>query len=108
MISLLSRWTGRRSRKDGPPLQLTVYSRAQCGCCEKAMAVLRNYQKAFNLAIDVVDVDSDQALVALYGNTVPVVAIEGKVRFKGIVNPVLLERLLTAESQKPGAAAPTD
>jgi hypothetical protein len=28
---------------------------------------------------------------------VPVVAVAGKVRFKGIVNPVLLERLLTAE-----------
>ena len=29
----------------------------------------------------------------------PVVAIGGKVRFKGVVNPVLLERLLTAEGR---------
>jgi predicted thioredoxin/glutaredoxin len=32
--------------------------------------------------------------VAEYGLHVPVIAIDGKVRFKGQVNPVLLERLL--------------
>ena len=32
--------------------------------------------------------------------TVPVVAVDGKVRFKGVVNPVLLERLLLAESRE--------
>jgi hypothetical protein len=30
---------------------------------------------------------------------VPVVALNGKVRFRGVVNPTLLERLLTAESR---------
>jgi hypothetical protein len=34
---------------------------------------------------------------------VPVVAVNGKVRFRGVVNPALLERLLRAESRdRPG------
>jgi hypothetical protein len=34
---------------------------------------------------------------------VPVVAVNGKVRFRGKVNPVLLNRLLEAESRPPEA-----
>ena len=42
----------------------------------------------------------DPELAAKYGNEVPVVAVNGKVRFRGVVNPALLERLLTAEGQE--------
>ena len=42
--------------------------------------------------------DTDGELVARYGEWVPVVTVNGKVRFRGGVNPVLLERLLRAES----------
>ena len=35
-----------------------------------------------------------------HGTSVPVVAIDGKVRFRGVVNPVLLERLLKAEAAR--------
>jgi len=100
MISLLSRWTRARFKANQPLLHVTVYSRAECGCCHKALDILKKYQKTFNLNIDLVDVDTDPTLVELHGLTVPVVSIEGKVRFKGIVNPVLLERLLSAESQR--------
>ena len=41
--------------------------------------------------------NSDPALAAKYGMTVPVVAVDGKVRFKGVVNPVLFDRLLVDE-----------
>jgi hypothetical protein len=46
-----------------------------------------------------VDVDSDPELAGRYDTLVPVVAIDGKVRFKGMVNPVLFERLLVAEAR---------
>ena len=49
-----------------------------------------------------VDIDADPDLRARYDTTVPVVAIDGKVRFKGVVNRVLLERLLWAESREDG------
>ena len=49
-----------------------------------------------------VDIDADPGLRARYDTTVPVVAVDGKVRFKGVVNRVLLERLLWAESREEG------
>jgi hypothetical protein len=41
-----------------------------------------------------VDVEGDPELAARYGDSVPVVTVNGKVRFRGRVNDVLLRRLL--------------
>ena len=49
--------------------------------------------------LDEVEAAADAAeLVALYGEQVPVVTVDGKVRFRGGVNRVLLQRLLEAET----------
>ena len=79
-------------------LTFTVYSRAQCCCCHKALDLLRDYQASYGFQIEEVDIDVDPNLTAKYNTEVPVVAVGGKVRFRGVVNPVLLERLLAAES----------
>lgn len=92
MTSLLSRWVGRRSK--GPIVHVTVYSREQCCCCHTAIDVLEQAARKRNLAIEVVDVDSDPELAKAHGLSVPVVEIDGKIRFRGVVNPVLLDRLL--------------
>ena len=42
------------------------------------------------------DVDSEPELKTRHGDFVPVVTVNGKVRFRGRVNPVLLERLFRA------------
>ena len=97
MMGRLARIVRPKRRLDG--LTFTVYVRAQCCCCHKAVDMLRDYRKRFGFAIEEIDVDSDPALVDAYGLTVPVVALNGKVRFKGVINPALLERLLTAESR---------
>lgn len=94
MTSLLAR-LARRTPK-GPAIPVTVYTRKDCCCCHKAIAVLSAYRRKHHLRIEEVDIDTDPELVASYGLTVPVVAIDGKVRFKGVVNPVLLDRLLAA------------
>ena len=100
MLSLLSRWAGRKPRLDLSHLEVTVYSRAQCCCCHKAIDLLQEHQDRHRFTLHTVDIDADPALVELYGTEVPVVAVGGKVRFKGVVNPVLLERLLVAESRE--------
>jgi glutaredoxin len=82
-------------------LTLTVYTRAQCCCCHKALDLLKDYQARFGFAIEEVDIDGDPDLVARYNTEVPVVAVNGKVRFRGVVKPALLDRLLLAESQNP-------
>ncbi|HWE37543.1 MAG TPA: glutaredoxin family protein [Isosphaeraceae bacterium] len=78
---------------------MTVYTRRDCCCCHKAIEVLKEYRRKYGLRIVTVDIDADDDLRAKYDTTVPVVAIGGKVRFKGVVNRVLLERILEAEGK---------
>ena len=53
-----------------------------------------------------VDIDSDPRLVEHYDCCVPVVVIDGKVRFRGGVNEVLLRRLLRRKPGRPGSGPP--
>jgi glutaredoxin len=102
MTTLLRRLRGRSRRLDG--LCVTVYTRAQCCCCHKALDLLREYQKRHGFAIEEIDVDSSPELVTEHGLSVPVVAFDGKVRFRGVVNRVLLERLLAAGARGPSSS----
>ncbi|WP_165231081.1 glutaredoxin family protein [Aquisphaera insulae] len=96
MTSLLSRFL-RPRRPEASHLTFTVYSREQCCCCHKAIDILRDRQGRYGFQIEEVDVDGDPELAAKYGNEVPVVSLGGKLRFRGVVNPVLLDRLIEAE-----------
>ncbi len=100
MLTQLGRWARHVGRRGAAAshLTLTVYSRHDCGCCETAFKQLHAARKRFGFRLETVDVDSDPALVEAYGLTVPVVAVNGKVRFKGKISDVLLERLLRAEA----------
>jgi glutaredoxin len=97
MTSVLSRIFRPRSRAGH--LTFTVYTRANCCCCHKALDLLKDAQRRHGLQIVEVDIDNDPELVAKYNTEVPVVAVDGKVRFRGVVNPALLERLLVAEGR---------
>jgi hypothetical protein len=50
------------------------------------------------MGVRTIDVDSDPELAAEFGESVPVVTVNGKVRFRGCVSPVLLDRLLRMEA----------
>ena len=86
-------WWGPRPR---PDLHVVMYTRAGCGLCDDAWAVLKAARRAYGFALEARDVDADPALAAAHGLCVPVVTVNGKVRFRGRVNPVLLRRLLDA------------
>ena len=64
--------------------------------CDEALAVLDRYQKLHGFTLETRDVDQSPELVCEFGNCVPVVVIDGVVRFRGHVNEVLLRRLLDA------------
>jgi glutaredoxin len=85
--------TGRRPRS-GPPAEIVLYTRQGCHLCDDARTVLESAGQRHALVLRTVDVDTDPDLVARYGLEVPVVMIDGRVRFRGRVNRVLLERLL--------------
>jgi glutaredoxin len=78
-------------------MTVTLYTRAQCCCCRSALETLQEYQDQHGFVLEEVDA-SDPSLVERIGPTVPVIAVDGKVRFRGEVNRVLFERLLEAST----------
>ena len=69
---------------------VVLYTRVGCHLCDDARELLVRH----GLRPRLVDVDLDERLAAEHGNCVPVVEIDGRVRFRGRVNAVLLQRLL--------------
>ena len=80
-------------------LPVTMYTRRGCHLCEQAWEQLEEARKRWGFVLTAADVDGDPALRERFGECVPVVTVNGKVRFRGVVNPVLLERLLRAEAK---------
>jgi glutaredoxin len=77
---------------------VVLYTRRGCHLCEVAHSQLREEQLCRGFVLEVVDIDTDPELRAQYGEQVPVVTVNGKLRFRGVVNPILLKRLFRAES----------
>ena len=57
--------------------RLTVYSRAWCHLCDDMIAGLKSVQAGATFELEVIDVDADPALEALYGERVPVLTAAG-------------------------------
>jgi len=72
---------------------LVVYTRVHCDLCEEARDLLSRY-RAFLPPVVEVDIDGDPAIRAEFDTCVPVVELDGKVRFRGRVNEMLLQRLI--------------
>lgn len=52
--------------------QFILYSRAYCHLCDELLSALEMLQAECRFSVDVVDVDTDEALVAQYDELVPV------------------------------------
>lgn len=81
--------SGRRFQK------LILYTRVGCHLCEEARQILDEHSRWLPAVVEI-DIDHDPRLVERYGTCVPVVSLDGKVRFRGRVSPALLRRLLEA------------
>ena len=81
-----------------PNPAVTLYTRQGCCLCDDAKRALvaAGRQAAFQL--DVIDIDSDPQLRALYNDEVPVIAINGSKAFKYRVTVDELLRKLEARS----------
>lgn len=73
-----------------PAPRVVLYARHGCHLCDEARQVLIDH----GLLHHVVDIDADSTLRNRFDVWVPVVEIDGKVRFRGRIDPVLLRRLL--------------
>jgi glutaredoxin len=67
-----------------------LYSRSGCHLCDEAQRVLARH----GLNPTLVDIDADPQLRERFGTCIPVVEINGRIRFRGRVHPVLLRRQL--------------
>lgn len=94
-------WDWFRRPRQRPDLRLVFYTRAGCHLCEAAWEALERARRRHGFALAAVDVDTSPELAAAYGPWVPVVTVNGKLRFRGGVNPVLLQRLFDAAPPTP-------
>ena len=70
--------------------EVILYTRAGCHLCDDAKQLLQQH----GLTPLEVDVDADPTLREQFNECVPVVKIDGKVRFRGRISEILLRRLL--------------
>lgn len=75
-------------------MNVVLYTRLGCHLCDDAEQMLRDH----GLAPRKVDVDGDAELRKRFNECVPVVEIDGKVRFRGRIDPLLLRRLLASRT----------
>jgi glutaredoxin len=78
---------------NGQP-HVVLYTRRGCHLCDDAQALL----EAHGLLPECVDIDMDATLRERFNTCVPVVEIDGRIRFRGRVEPVLLRRLIRERS----------
>ena len=93
-------WAGSHPRTRWQPKQpgprfhsLVFYTRIDCELCVNARDLLSRY-RAYLPPVVEVDIDEDRALRAQFDTCVPVVEFDGKVRFRGQVIELLLQRLI--------------
>lgn len=89
----------RRRPRALPHVRVVLYTRQGCHLCEDALELLGRERERFGFVLETIDVDTQSELAAKYGECVPVVTVNGKLRFRGRVNPYLLRRLLETEER---------
>lgn len=72
---------------------LVIYTKNDCPLCDEAAGVLETYQ-SYLPPLERIDVMTDAERNSKYAGCVPVIEIDGRRRFTGQVNEVLLRRLI--------------
>lgn len=85
------------SDADPDPVQVTVYTRANCHLCAEAIETVERVAASLSRPVDLdtVDVDADPDLRERYGERVPYVTVDGRPRFKYRVDADDLREILT-------------
>ena len=86
--------------ESSPFSSVVLYTRSDCPLCDEAKEVLNKYRARLP-GIDEVDIDDDTDLTAEFGEWVPVVEIDGKVRFRGRIDEMLFRRLMDGTENLP-------
>lgn len=63
-----------------------IYSRPGCHLCDEAKHVIERVRRRIAFDLETINVETDAALEAAYGQEIPVVVINGQTAFKYHVN----------------------
>jgi glutaredoxin len=75
-------------------MRFVLYSRPGCGLCEELLAALGAVPAAQGYAVDVVDVDADEATRIRYGHKIPVLLFAGELVCHGRLDVEELHKAL--------------
>lgn len=70
--------------------RIVIYTRKECCLCDEAAAKIAHR----GLSFEMIDIDDHPQFTEKFDTCVPVVEIDGKIRFRGKVNDVLLDRIV--------------
>ena len=73
---------------------VTVYSKPGCHLCEDALRTLERMQKQTPFDLEEINIQADPALLAEYGEQVPVIMLNGTFVFEYVVDEPRLRQLL--------------
>jgi len=92
----LWRWIRARfaAKRANSGIRVVVYTRANCPLCDQAAAFLDAEQQRYGFVLEWVNIAGDADLTERYGEWIPVVEVDGTVRFRGQINPILWRRLM--------------
>ncbi|MGH9803560.1 MAG: glutaredoxin family protein [Candidatus Acidiferrales bacterium] len=75
-------------------MELTLYTRARCHLCEEAKATLAPVLLEFGVTLKEIDIDSDPALAARFGQDVPVLMLDTRKLAKHRIDAAQVRRAL--------------
>lgn len=81
--------------------KVIIYTKEECHLCHQAKDVLYSYRKWLP-EIEEVDITTNPEFMEKFSEQIPVVEIDGTIRFRGQVNEILLRRLIDATLPKSG------
>lgn len=76
-----------------------VFTKPDCPLCDQAIAVLDEFSTVMP-EVEKVDISDDADLKQKHRQHIPVVEIDGRIRFRGIVSAELLQRLIRARQRQ--------
>jgi glutaredoxin len=82
------------------PARITVYGRPGCHLCDDALAVLERIRADAPFALETVNIEDDDALLAAYLERIPVVSLDGEEVYDFLVDEADLRARLARVSRR--------
>jgi glutaredoxin len=82
-----------------PFRSIRFFTRSNCELCDRALGTLHDYASVIG-EFEIIDIDASPEYHEQFSDCVPVLEIDGKVRFRGGIKPELLSRLIDATDRQ--------